>query len=158
MAAGAWPALSHVQLDDAPGITGVQASDIAAAASRGAREVLASSLPVGAPAGMEMPRLGGIGIFCGPMWTMSGITAGADGTIYIAGSAEGSVGIGNDGVPPPVPSPHVPPAPLTIAGPMTGMAQSAAISGAPEPPLPSPAQLAPSAVAKGSPMPGTAQS
>jgi homoserine dehydrogenase len=37
MAAGAWPALSHVQLDDAPGITGVQASDIAAAASRGAR-------------------------------------------------------------------------------------------------------------------------
>jgi sugar lactone lactonase YvrE len=59
--------------------------------SGGAREVLASSLPVGAPVGMEMPRLGGIGIFCGPMWTMSGITAGADGTIYIAGSAEGSV-------------------------------------------------------------------
>ena len=37
MAAGAWPALAHVQFDDAPGITGVQASDIAAAASRGAR-------------------------------------------------------------------------------------------------------------------------
>ncbi len=37
MAAGAWPALAHVQLDDAPGITGVTAQDIAAAASRGAR-------------------------------------------------------------------------------------------------------------------------
>ena len=59
--------------------------------SGGAREVLASSLPVGAPQGMEMPRLGGIGIFCGPMWTFSGITTGTDGTIYIAGSAEGSV-------------------------------------------------------------------
>lgn len=59
--------------------------------SGGAREVLASSLPVGAPQGMVMPRLGGIGIFCGPMWTMSGLAAGGDGTIYIAGSAEGSV-------------------------------------------------------------------
>ena len=59
--------------------------------SGGAREVLASSLPVGAPQGMVMPRLGGIGIFCGPMWTFSGITAAADGTIYIAASAEGSV-------------------------------------------------------------------
>lgn len=55
------------------------------------RRVLASSLPVGAPAGMAMPRLGGIGIFCGPMWTFSGLAAGADGTIFIAGSAEGSV-------------------------------------------------------------------
>lgn len=59
--------------------------------SGGARQVLASSLPVGAPQGMVMPRLGGIGIFCGPMWTMSGLAAGGDGTIYIAGSAEGSV-------------------------------------------------------------------
>ncbi|MFM5931869.1 MAG: SMP-30/gluconolactonase/LRE family protein [Novosphingobium sp.] len=59
--------------------------------SGGGREVLASALPVGAPEGMVMPRLGGIGIFCGPMWTFSGIAAGSDGTIYIAGSAEGSV-------------------------------------------------------------------
>lgn len=59
--------------------------------SGGGREVLASRLPVGAPQGMVMPRLGGIGIFCGPMWTFSGLTAGADGTIYMAGSAEGSV-------------------------------------------------------------------
>lgn len=59
--------------------------------SGGGRRVLASHLPVGAPEGMVMPRLGGIGIFCGPMWTFSGLTAGADGTIYLAGSAEGSV-------------------------------------------------------------------
>lgn len=59
--------------------------------SGGGRRVLASQLPVGAPDGMIMPRLGGIGIFCGPMWTFSGLAAGADGAIYIAGSAEGSV-------------------------------------------------------------------
>jgi sugar lactone lactonase YvrE len=57
----------------------------------GGRRVLASSLPVGAPEGMVMPRLGGIGIFCGPMWTFAGLAAAPDGTIYIAGSAEGSV-------------------------------------------------------------------
>ncbi|WP_254049866.1 SMP-30/gluconolactonase/LRE family protein [Novosphingobium sp. TH158] len=59
--------------------------------SGGGRRVLASSLPVGAPEGMIMPRLGGIGIFCGPMWTFSGLAAAADGTIYIAGNGEGSV-------------------------------------------------------------------
>jgi len=37
LASGAWPALSHVQLDDAPGITGVTPAQIADAASRGAR-------------------------------------------------------------------------------------------------------------------------
>jgi homoserine dehydrogenase len=37
LAAGAWPALSHVQFDDAPGITGVTAAAIADAATRGAR-------------------------------------------------------------------------------------------------------------------------
>ena len=37
MASGAWPALAHVQLDERPGITGVTAAAIAAAASRGAR-------------------------------------------------------------------------------------------------------------------------
>jgi len=37
LASGAWPALSHVQLDDAPGITGVTPQAIADAAARGAR-------------------------------------------------------------------------------------------------------------------------
>ena len=37
LAAGAWPALSHVQFDDAPGITGVTPAAIADAATRGAR-------------------------------------------------------------------------------------------------------------------------
>ena len=37
LASGAWPALSHVQLDEPPGITGVTPAQIADAASRGAR-------------------------------------------------------------------------------------------------------------------------
>lgn len=59
--------------------------------SGGGRTVIASSLPVGAPPGMVMPRLGGVGIFSGPMWTFTGLAAAPDGTIYIAGNAEGSV-------------------------------------------------------------------
>lgn len=59
--------------------------------SGGNRQVLASSLPVGAPSGMVMPRLGGVGIFSGPMWTFTGLAAARDGTLFIAGSAEGSV-------------------------------------------------------------------
>lgn len=59
--------------------------------SGGNRQVIAASLPIGAPAGMVMPRLGGIGIFCGPMWTFTGLAAANDGTLYISGSAEGSV-------------------------------------------------------------------
>ena len=37
LASGAWPALSHVQFDEAPGITGVTAAAIADAGTRGAR-------------------------------------------------------------------------------------------------------------------------
>jgi sugar lactone lactonase YvrE len=58
--------------------------------SGGARRVIASSLPVGSPSGTVV-QLGGVPNFCGPMTTFTGIAAGADGTIYIAGSAEGSV-------------------------------------------------------------------
>ena len=56
-----------------------------------AREVIASSLPVGAPLGIIAPRLGGVGDMCGPMHTMTGLAAGSDGTIYLAGDGEGSV-------------------------------------------------------------------
>jgi sugar lactone lactonase YvrE len=58
--------------------------------SGGARRVIASGLPVGSPSGMVV-QLGGVPSFCGPMTTFTGIAAGADGTIYISGSAEGSV-------------------------------------------------------------------
>ncbi len=55
------------------------------------RRVLANWLPVGAPEGLVAPRLGGIGIFCGPMWTITGLAVGPDGTAYIAANGEGSV-------------------------------------------------------------------
>ena len=58
--------------------------------SGGGRRVLASGLPVGSPSGTVV-QLGGVPNFCGPMTTFSGIAAGGDGTIYISGSAEGSV-------------------------------------------------------------------
>lgn len=58
--------------------------------SGGARTVLASELPVGSPTGHPV-KLGGVPNFCGPMWTFTGLDAGADGTLYLAGDAEGSV-------------------------------------------------------------------
>jgi sugar lactone lactonase YvrE len=57
----------------------------------GARQVLASNLAVGTPAGVPALRLGGVGDMCGPMWTFTGIAAASDGTLYVAGDAEGSV-------------------------------------------------------------------
>jgi len=36
-------------------------------------------------------QLGGVGDMCGPMYTFAGLAVGADGTIYAAGAAEGSV-------------------------------------------------------------------
>jgi len=58
--------------------------------SGGGRRVVASGLPVGSPSGTVV-NLGGVPNFCGPMTTFTGVAAGADGTIYISGSAEGSV-------------------------------------------------------------------
>ncbi|MBW8752935.1 MAG: gluconolaconase [Sphingomonadales bacterium] len=57
----------------------------------GARQVLASNLPVGTPKGVAPLRLGGVGDMCGPMWSFTGIAAAADGTLFISGDAEGSV-------------------------------------------------------------------
>ena len=59
--------------------------------SGGARRVIASDLPVGAPPGVIAKQLGGVGDLCGPMNTFSGLAAGADGTLYVAGDGEGSV-------------------------------------------------------------------
>lgn len=58
--------------------------------SGGGRRVVASGLPVGSPSGTVV-QLGGVPAFCGPMTTFTGVAAGADGTIYVSGSAEGSV-------------------------------------------------------------------
>ena len=57
----------------------------------GARSVIASELPVGAPPGAIRKQLGGVGDMCGPMVSFTGITAGDDGTIYVSADAEGSV-------------------------------------------------------------------
>jgi sugar lactone lactonase YvrE len=54
-------------------------------------EVVASNLPVGAPQGVVRRPLGGVGDMCGPMDTFTGLAAGEDGTLYVAGDAEGSV-------------------------------------------------------------------
>jgi glucose/arabinose dehydrogenase len=56
-----------------------------------ARRVIAAGLPVGAPPGVTPKFLGGIQGFCGPMGPFASIAAGADGTLYISGDAEGSV-------------------------------------------------------------------
>jgi sugar lactone lactonase YvrE len=58
--------------------------------SGGTRQVIASNLPVGSPSGTVV-QLGGVPNFCGPMTTFSGLAAGADGTLYLSASAEGSV-------------------------------------------------------------------
>ncbi len=55
------------------------------------RRTIASNLPIGAPPGVVPNPLGGVKGFCGPMTSMSGIAAGADGTLYVSGDAEGSI-------------------------------------------------------------------
>lgn len=54
-------------------------------------EALAENLPVGAPAGVKPKLLGPIGDMAGPMIPFAGIAVGDDGTLYVAGDAEGSV-------------------------------------------------------------------
>ncbi|NUS92052.1 MAG: gluconolaconase [Nocardia sp.] len=56
-----------------------------------AREVLAWNLPVGAPPGVTPKPLLGMPPFSGPQGPFAGITAAADGTLYVAADAEGSV-------------------------------------------------------------------
>jgi glucose/arabinose dehydrogenase len=57
----------------------------------GVRRILVSGLPVGAPPGVTPKFLGPIGDMAGPMGPFAGIAAGADGTLYVSGDAEGSV-------------------------------------------------------------------
>ncbi|MCE7795199.1 gluconolaconase [Sphingobium sufflavum] len=57
----------------------------------GARSTIASALPVGAPAGVVLPPAKPVGTLAGPMTPFTGIALGGDGTLYVAGNAEGSV-------------------------------------------------------------------
>jgi sugar lactone lactonase YvrE len=59
--------------------------------SIGARQTIASDLPIGPPAGVVPKFLGGIGDMAGPMGPFTDIDGGPDGTLYISGDAEGSV-------------------------------------------------------------------
>jgi sugar lactone lactonase YvrE len=58
---------------------------------RGDVAVIASGLPVGAPAGVIPKYLGPIGTMSGPMINFADVTAGADGMLFVSGDAEGSV-------------------------------------------------------------------
>ena len=55
------------------------------------RQTLASGLPVKSLPGTVPKILGGVGDQAGPMEAFAGLAIGPDGTIYIAGDAEGSV-------------------------------------------------------------------
>ena len=57
----------------------------------GKPRAIASSLPVGAPPGVTPKFLGPIGNLAGPMGPFAAIAAGADGTLFVSGDAEGSV-------------------------------------------------------------------
>jgi sugar lactone lactonase YvrE len=56
-----------------------------------ARRTIAAALPVGPPPGITPKFLRAIGTLSGPMGPFAGIAAGANGTLYVSGDAEGSV-------------------------------------------------------------------
>jgi glucose/arabinose dehydrogenase len=59
--------------------------------SSGARSVIASDLPVGAPPGVVPKFMGPIGDLAGPTGPFAGLALAPDGTLYVSGDAEGSV-------------------------------------------------------------------
>lgn len=64
---------------------------IAVDLTTGARSVIASGLPIGAPPGVTPKPLLGIQPFSGPQGPFAGITGGADGTLFVAADGDGSV-------------------------------------------------------------------
>lgn len=56
-----------------------------------ARRTIASNLPIGAPPGVTPKPLHAFLPLCGAMTPFTGLTTGADGTVYVAGDTEGSV-------------------------------------------------------------------
>jgi sugar lactone lactonase YvrE len=57
----------------------------------GSNRTIATSLPIGAPPGVVPKPLLAMPPFSGPLGPFAGISAGADGTLYISANAEGSV-------------------------------------------------------------------
>ncbi|WP_445170630.1 SMP-30/gluconolactonase/LRE family protein [Mycolicibacterium sp. Dal123E01] len=57
----------------------------------GARSIIASGLPVGAPPGVTPKLLRGMPPFSGPQGPFAGIAAGPDGTLYVSADTDGSV-------------------------------------------------------------------
>jgi sugar lactone lactonase YvrE len=57
----------------------------------GAQSIIASNLPVGAPAGIRPKFLSNVGDMAGPMVPFADVTSGPDGTLYVSADAEGSV-------------------------------------------------------------------
>ncbi|WP_232374910.1 Vgb family protein [Mycolicibacterium mengxianglii] len=57
----------------------------------GARHTIAAGLPIGPPPGVEPKPLRGMPPFSGPQGPFAGITAGPDGTLFVAADGEGSV-------------------------------------------------------------------
>lgn len=57
----------------------------------GARETIASGLPVGPPPGVEPKPLRGMPPFSGPQGPFAGITQGRDGTLFVSADGDGSV-------------------------------------------------------------------
>ncbi|CAN7619531.1 hypothetical protein LJR225_004729 [Phenylobacterium sp. LjRoot225] len=57
----------------------------------GARSIIASNLPVGAPPGVVPKFLGAIGNLSGPMGPFAGVAAGPNGALYVSADAEGCV-------------------------------------------------------------------
>lgn len=55
------------------------------------RLTIASNLPLGAPPGVIPKAIGAIGSMAGPAGPFAGIAEGADGTLYLAADADGSV-------------------------------------------------------------------
>lgn len=58
---------------------------------RKTRVTLAAGLPVGAPPGVVAKPLAAVGVLSGPMGPFAGLTADADGTLYLSADGEGSV-------------------------------------------------------------------
>jgi sugar lactone lactonase YvrE len=57
----------------------------------GVRQTIASGLPVGPPPGVAPKPLKGMPPFSGPQGPFAGVTAAADGTLYVSADGEGSV-------------------------------------------------------------------
>jgi sugar lactone lactonase YvrE len=57
----------------------------------GARDMVASGLPVGPPPGVEPKPLKGMPPFSGPQGPFAGIAIGTDGTLYVSADGDGSV-------------------------------------------------------------------